>query len=123
MEKIKTKHIIMPQKRPSIKLFPIQPAPLVKRILLGTLVGLVVIIAFLSGTGVPNPAWSKFWMIKPLVIVPLGGAAGGVFNYLVYRQDLKSDWAKIFGMVSSLIVFLIGLWLGIVLGLNGTYWD
>jgi hypothetical protein len=107
----------------NLKIFPIKSASLVKRMLLGALIGLILITIFLLGAGDPNPEWGKLWMINPLIIVPLAGALGGAFNYFISRQDFRSGWIKILAIILSLIVFIIGLWMGIVLGLDGTYWN
>jgi hypothetical protein len=105
-----------------LKLFPIHTRSLIKRMVIGGAIGLAAISLFLYG-GDPDPAWSKYWWIRPIVIVPLAGAMGGAFNYLVSRQNFQTIWLKVFAMILSLIVFLVGLWLGTVLGLDGTYWD
>lgn len=75
-------------------------ASLGKRMLVGRAIGLTLISAFLISAG-----------------------EGGAFNYLISRQKFRSDWAKWLGMLLSLIVFIIWLWLGAVLGLDGTYWN
>jgi hypothetical protein len=105
-----------------LKLFPIDKSALGKRMLVGGLIGLSLITVFLSG-GEPNPEWSKLWFIRPLIIVPLAGATGGAFNYLVSSQHYSSSWVKAFAIFFSMLVFLVGLWMGFVLGLDGTYWD
>ncbi|MBF9251945.1 potassium transporter KefB [Pontibacter sp. 172403-2] len=107
----------------NLKVFPIKSASLIKRMLLGALIGLILISIFLLGAGDPNPEWGKLWMIRPLIIVPLAGAMGGAFNYFINQQDFRNGWAKILAIILSIIVFIIGLWLGTVLGLDGTYWD
>ncbi len=107
----------------TLKVFPIKTASLIKRMLVGALIGLILISIFLLGAGNPKPEWGKLWMIRPLIIVPLAGAMGGAFNYLVSQQNFQRGWVKALAMLLSLIVFLIGLWLGTVLGLDGTYWN
>ena len=103
---------------------PIDMPVLAKRMVIGTAVGLVLISAFLFTAGEANPEWGRFWRIRPLVIVPLSGAMGGVFYYfMVNYLRHKQGWQKTIAIVLSLIVCLIGLWLGTVLGLDGTYWD
>lgn len=99
-----------------------QPVSLTKPILIGAGIGLLLISLFLSGTGEPNPEWGKFWMIRPLIIVPLAGAMGGVFYYFMNQLAYSGALNKTIAVILSLIVFLIGLWLGTVLGLAGTYW-
>jgi hypothetical protein len=98
-------------------------ASLGKRALLGGGIALALISIFLLGVGEPNPAWGKLWMMKPLIIVPLAGALGGVFYYFINHRPYQKGWRKILVTIASLIVYIIGLWLGTVLGLDGTLWD
>lgn len=94
-----------------------------KPLLTGAAIALVVIIVFLSGVDNPNPAWPKFWMAKPLIMVPLAGAMGGLFYYLLQPLRFKAGWQKAAAVILCLIVYVIGLWLGTVLGLDGTLWN
>ena len=96
---------------------------LVKRMLVGAGIGLLLISLFLLSAGEPNPAWGKLWMIRPLIIVPLAGAMGGLCNYFIVHFHDHAGVNKTIAMILSVIVFIIGLWLGIVLGLDGTMWD
>ena len=98
-------------------------ASVVKRMAIGAATGLVLISLFLFSAGQPNPEWGKFWMIRPLVIVPLAGAMGGLCNYFLVHFHSRAGINKTFAMMLSVIVFIIGLWLGTVLGLDGTYWN
>ena len=109
-------------RKSKLQLLPVEAASLISRMLVGSLIGLILITIFLMGAGDPNPDWGKFWIIKPLIIVPLSGAMGGAFNYFINKQDFSTGWAKALAIILSLIVFIIGLWLGIVLGLDGTWW-
>ena len=87
-------------------------------------IGLVLITLFLATVKEPRLEWGKFWMIKPLIIVPLVGAGGGLGTYFVeYLLGCKGGWAKIISILLSIIGFLIALFLGTVLGLNGTLWN
>jgi hypothetical protein len=96
---------------------------LVRRMLVGGGIGLALISFFLFTAGEPNPEWGAFWRIRPLVIVPLAGAAGGVFSYLMEPFRQRGGWRMILAVIASVLVFLIGLWMGTVLGLDGTYWN
>lgn len=96
---------------------------LFKRILVGAGIALALISFFLFTAGEPNPQWGSFWRIRPLVIVPLAGAAGGVFSYLMEPMRRQGGWRMILAVLASILVYLIGLWMGIVLGLDGTYWN
>ena len=112
----------MTQKNNSAAPF-IYSALLGKRMIIGAAIGLTLITIFLLMAGTPNPAWGKFWMIRPLIIVALAGACGGVFYHLLDNFRNQGGWKKIAANVLSVIVFIIGLWLGTVLGLNGTMWN
>ncbi len=96
---------------------------LAKPLLVGGGIGLILISIFLSGVHDPNPAWGKLWMIRPLVIVPLAGAMGGLFYYFMRHLSATGSLNKSGAIVLSIVVYIIGLWLGTVLGLDGTLWD
>jgi len=96
---------------------------LVKRMIVGGGIGLLLISLFLFPAGEPNPEWGKLWMIRPLIIVPLAGAMGGLCNYFIMHFHDRVGVNRIIAMILSVIVFIIGLWLGIVLGLDGTMWN
>ena len=101
----------------------INKASLIKRMIVGTGIGLVVISMLLLSAGDGDPAWGALWRIRPLVIVPLAGAAGGFCSYFMITFHYKAHVNKIVAMILSVFVFIIGLWMGIVLGLDGTMWN
>lgn len=102
---------------------PTNKGTLSKRMLAGAGIGLLLICLFLSTAGHPSPFWPKLWILKPLIIVPFAGAIGGLCNYyLIYFHNIMGV-NKPVAMILSVVIFIIGLWLGIVLGLNGTYWN
>ncbi|WP_324677055.1 potassium transporter KefB [Hymenobacter sp. GOD-10R] len=100
---------------------PLHTAPLSKRALQGAAIAFVLIAIFLLKAGEPNPAWPRFWQIRPLVVVPLAGAMGGVCYYLLDYLRYRGGWRKVVAIVLSLLVYIVGLWLGTVLA--GTMWD
>lgn len=102
---------------------PLHMASLGKRMLIGGVIALILIILFLAGADYRDPAWPKFWMVRPLIIVPIAGAMGGAFSYFV--EDLRSQgsWKTLVAILLSMIVYVVALWFGSVLGLDGTYWN
>lgn len=102
---------------------PIDSASLTKRVLLGAGIGLLLITLFLLGVKEPKPEWGKLWMLKPLLIVPLAGASGGAFTYFLDQFRQQGGWKGVVAFIVSLIGYVVALWLGTVLGLNGTLWD
>ena len=91
--------------------------------LVGAAIGLSVISLFIFPIADPDPAWGKLWMIRPLIVVPFAGAMGGLCNYFILHFHNQFGVNKIVAIIVSFIVFLMGLWMGIILGLDGTLWD
>ncbi len=102
---------------------PIHTASVGKRMLQGGAIALTVIVLFLVSAGEGNPAWPKLWLVKPLFITPLSGAMGGVYYYFMDHLRSEGGITKVVAHIMSLIGYLIVLFMGIVLGLDGTYWD
>jgi hypothetical protein len=96
---------------------------LVISMLIGAVLGLVVISVFVFGVDEPNPAWGKYWMVRPLIITPLVGAMGGVFFHTMKYLGSKMRFNKTLVIIIGLLGFAVALWIGIVLGLDGTLWD
>jgi len=92
-------------------------------IMIGAAIALGIISLFLFGANNANPAWGKFWMIRPLIVSSLAGATGGAFYYFMTSLSANGQINRTVAVIVSLIVYIICLWLGIVLGLDGTMWD
>lgn len=95
----------------------------IKRMLVGLLIGLVVISFFIFSVDTPKPEWGKWWQVRPLIITPLASAFGMLVFYL--KDIVRSQGTVMKGLVflASVVGFIIALWLGIVLGLDGTLWN
>ena len=91
-------------------------------IYIGAAIGFVLIILYLA-VSTPDPLWGKLWMIKPLLIVPVAGALGGAFYYLMDILSGVGILNRKLAVLLSLTVYIIGLFLGAVLGLDGTLWN
>lgn len=104
---------------------PLHTASVGKRMGQGAGVAFILIAFFLISAGEPSPdpGWPRFWVIRPLVIVPFAGALGGLFYYNMDHLRDQGGRRKVLANVLSLLVFLVVLWLGTVLGLDGTWWD
>jgi hypothetical protein len=48
---------------------------------------------------------------------------GGLCNYFIVHFRHLAGMNKTIAIILSVLVFIVGLWLGTVLGLDGTYWD
>lgn len=103
---------------------PVHSAPAGTRMLQGVGIALLFISMLLLSAGdSPDADWHSLWFIKPLLITPLAGALGGAFYYFMDHLRYKGGWRRALAYVLSLLGFCIILWLGVVLGLNGTLWD
>lgn len=89
----------------------------------GAAIGLSLISLFLLSAGEGNPEWGSFWMIQPLIVVPLAGAMGGLCHHFILHFRSLVGANKAIAIFISLVVYVIGLWLGTVLGLAGTMWN
>lgn len=96
---------------------------ILKPILIGALIALALIALYLIPIQDPDPEWGKFWMVKPFILVTLAGAIGGVFFSFIVKLGQQKGWKKAVSVMVGLLVYLIGLWIGTVLGLDGTLWD
>jgi H+/Cl- antiporter ClcA len=103
---------------------PVQPASLIKKMLIGAGIALLLISIFLYGVKHPQPEWGPYWMIRPLIMMTLAGATGGlVFYFLNNHFTYQDGWKKALAIVASILIYIIGLWMGFVLGLDGTLWN
>ena len=100
------------------------PASLAKPMIIGAAIAFILMCLFLFGDGdLPvNPAWPKYWWIRPFIVMAFAGAIGGAFYYFMDQMTYRG-LNKAVAIILSLIVYIIGLWMGTVLGLNGTLWD
>lgn len=101
----------------------IHRASIGKRMLQGAAIAFIFISLFLFSAGESNPSWPKLWVLKPLIITPIAGAMGGVFYYIMDHLRYQGGWKTALAFLFSLIGYLVALWMGTVLGLNGTYWN
>lgn len=91
-------------------------------VLFGAGLGLILITLLLAGADAPDPAWGKLWMIKPLMIVPIMGGMGGVLYFFMKKISLRGKMNRTLVLAMSVIAYIISLWVGVVVGLDGTMW-
>jgi zinc transporter ZupT len=101
---------------------PIFTDALRKRMLLGAAIGLIIISFFVISAGSGNPAWGDYWRIKPLLLTPFAGAMVGLCYDVTEPFRQLNGWLGRLFMILSVLGYIIGLWLGTVLGLAGTMW-
>ncbi|MBE99400.1 potassium transporter KefB [Flavobacterium coralii] len=94
-----------------------------KFILAGGTIALAVIALFVFSVNTSNPEWGNYWKVKPLLLTPFIGAFGGMVMYYCTRLAAYMQINKVAGFLLSIPVYVVILWIGIVLGLNGTLWN
>lgn len=104
-------------------LIQVNPIAAAKRMLIGAAIAFALILSLLLSVKDPKPEWGTLWMLKPLLITPLAGAGGGAFFYYMTQIVKNNVWAKLIATLVGLVGYVIAIWLGSVLGLNGTLWD
>ena len=100
----------------------IEKASLVKAMLIGGAIGLAVILLFTTGVE-SRPEWPELWRVRPLIITPLAAALGGACFYIANQFFQSYGLNRILSLLITSIGFLIALWLGTILGLDGTMWN
>lgn len=66
----------------------------------------------------------ELWMFVPLTLIPLGGALGGVFFFLMGFQWFPKGNQKLIAIISSTIIYFLAIWIFAVLAFNSIgQWD
>lgn len=102
---------------------PLHQVPLSRRALQGGIIGFILILTFLLNAGEGDPAWAKFWYIRPLLTVSAAGALGGTLYYFLDYLRHQGSWKTGLANILSLLGYIVLVWLGTVAGLAGTMWD
>ena len=105
-----------------------QPHPqtglaLTHRLIIGAAAGLLVASYFLLMLNPNHPDWGRFWMIQPLLVLPFAGTMAGLCNYIIMRYRTLIGVNRYIALFGSIMVSIVGLWMGIVLGFHGTMWN
>lgn len=91
-------------------------------IAIGAVIGFILVCLLVFGVDNPSPLWGEYWKVRPLLLTPfIGGIAGLFYAFMDYlsRTGFNRTLALLLGMSG----FLVILWLGLILGLDGTLWN
>lgn len=92
------------------------------RLLIGAAIGLIVISLFIFPVQT-QVDWGKHWRIRPLIVTPAVSGLGGLAFCLPDFVRSQPLWKRLLAYLVAVIAFLVALWVGIILGLDGTLWD
>lgn len=96
---------------------------LLKKMVPGALIGLALISFFIFSVDNPDPTWGNNWRVRPLILTPLVSAFGMLAFLLKDYIQPKTAGGKITVFLISTLAFIISLWMGIIIGLDGTLWN
>lgn len=105
------------------KISSIRPKSIASHILAGWAIGLVLITLLVLSADDPDPAWGPWWLVRPLVITPMASSLGMLAFFLRPLINPKTNFSRFIVFLASLIIYLVALWMGFVLGLDGTMWN
>ena len=91
--------------------------------LIGGVIAFTLISMLVFSVNEPPPEWGNLWMVQPLIVTPVVGAMGGLFYFFANYIGAKWGLNKYLSVIVGVFGFIIALWMGIVLGLNGTMWN
>lgn len=101
----------------------LHPASLSKRALQGAGIALVLVLLFIFLLGGEDLDYGV-WVFLPMITVPAGGALGGIFYYLMDHLRYQGGWKKVLANISSILVYILSLWISLAAALNVTgHWD
>lgn len=64
------------------------------------------------------------WMLVPLILIPLGGAIGGILFFLMGFRWFPKGSKKLIAIIFSTIFYFVVIWLSAVIAFNFTgQWD
>lgn len=95
-----------------------------KDLILPALLGASIPLALLSFIILTKEDTFETWMYFPLLIIPSGGAAGGLFFYLMGFHWFPSGIQKLIAIIFSTLIYFIALWLSSVMAFAITgHWN
>ena len=95
-----------------------------KDLLLPAILGASIPFALLSFIILTKEEVFESWMYLPLLIIPSGGAAGGVFFYLMGFHWFPTGNQKLIAIIFSTLLYFVALWMSSVMAFALTgHWN
>lgn len=94
---------------------------MIKFILFPALLGFLLATLFIISVGGGSSDWSPLWMLQPLILVSAAGATAGSLHGWLAPKYFRGRY-KFLHYAALGLLYLVAYWMGMVLGLNGTYW-
>lgn len=98
--------------------------PPVKELVLPAILGAVIPFALLSFIILTKENVFESWMFFPLLIIPSGGAFGGILFFLMGFLWFPTGNQKLMAIIFSTLIYLVTLWLSSVMAFALTgHWN
>ena len=95
-----------------------------KELTLPAILGASIPLALLTFVIFTKEEVFETWMLYPLLIIPSGGASGGIFFYLMGFRWFPIGNQKLIAIIFSTILYFIALWLSAVMAFALTgHWN
>ncbi len=91
-----------------------------KQLTLPALLGTLAPLALLLFLIIADKESFQLWMFIPLILIPLGGAVGGIFLYLMGFVWFPFGKQKLIAVIISTIFYFVVLWMAAVLAFSFT---
>lgn len=85
-----------------------------KELILPAILGASVPLAWLTFIIIMKEDLFEPWMFYPLIFIPLGGAGGGLFFYLMGFHWFPEGNKKLIAVIFSIIFYFFSLWISAV---------
>ncbi|MFC3415464.1 hypothetical protein [Algoriphagus hitonicola] len=107
-------------KNTSSSFLPFRP----KELLLPALLGASLPLAWLLFIILTKGDLFETWMYYPLIIIPLGGSAGGIFFFLMGFKWFPKGNQKLVAVIFSTILYFVAIWISAVMAFAVTgHWN
>ena len=95
-----------------------------KELALPAILGASIPLVLLSFIILTKEDAFESWMYFPLLIIPSGGAAGGIFFFLMGFHWFPNGNQKLIAIIFSTILYFVALWLSSVMAFAITgHWN
>lgn len=95
-----------------------------KSLVLPASIGALLPLGFLLFIILTKEAYFESWMYFPLIIIPIGGAIGAIFFYMMGFQWFPTGGKKLVAIIFSTILYFAAIWISSVMAFAVTgHWN
>lgn len=107
-----------------MKIFPFSTSLPIKDLLLPAVLGASLPLVWLIFLILTKEDLLEIWMLYPLTIIPLGGALGGIFFFLMGFRWFPTGNQKLIAVIFSTLMYFVALWMSAVMSFAITgHWN